>query len=110
MKLPDGTFYTPPTPASLKSKKWLGVFKYDLLIKVREVNRPYGGDNNFLRIVVALPNLAGRTMSGCEIPSFRKPFLIWESSDYTYLQPPTKDEVMAIAKKYQRRFPRIGLL
>ena len=110
MLLPNGTYYSPPKQSTLKSKKYLFVFNYDLIIKVKEVTLPYSGDTKFLRVVAAIPNLAGRTMSGYEIPSFRRPYLVWESSDYTLEEPPTAKHMEALVRRFKRQYPRVGII
>jgi len=60
-------------------RRWHGPCVY----KVREVKAPYSGESRSLRIVVAVPNMEGhRPFKNEPCVSFRKGFLLFESSDF----------------------------
>jgi hypothetical protein len=50
------------------------------MLKITATKRPISGDVIGYRIVAAIPNMAGRNY-GKEVPSFRKPYFVCESSD-----------------------------
>jgi hypothetical protein len=53
------------------------------LFKVQEINSPIMGDFRGLRVVVALPNKAGRNpFNGKPCPSFEKPYRVALFGDY----------------------------
>ena len=62
-----------------KVRRWHGPCVY----KVREVKRPYSGEVVSNRIVVAIPNMEGhRPFKDEPCVSFRKGYLVFESSDF----------------------------
>ena len=67
----------------MKVRRWHGPCVY----KVREVKRPYSGETTSLRIVVAIPNMEGhRPFKPEPCVSFRKGYLVFESSDFQFDQ------------------------
>ena len=69
------------TPRAKNLKvRWAG----SCIIKVREVKSPYHQVFRGNRILVALPNMEGRKpFSSQPAPSFLRPYLIFQTSDYT---------------------------
>lgn len=56
------------------------------IIKIKETRRPISEDTIGFRIQAAVPNMAGRDFRGNAVPSFRKPYLIAESSDFSAIE------------------------
>jgi hypothetical protein len=69
------------TKAGLRKpgRKWHG----ECIYKVREISSPIHKDFRGLRLVVAIPNMAGhKAFSSTPAPSFNKGYLLFQSSDY----------------------------
>lgn len=85
----------------------------DLLVKLCNVTRPISGRVDFQRWKAAHPNMAGRDFKGNEIPSFRPPYLVDESSDMIAIseENPALDEAITaqfFADMEGRGFKSIG--
>lgn len=54
------------------------------IIKLQDLKSPCGTPRGMYRLLAAIPNMEGRTLSGNACPSFHKPFFITQSSDIPY--------------------------
>lgn len=78
------------------------------LVRVQGKFRPISGDLQGFRLQACIPNMAGRRMVQTregiratkeEVPAFRKPYLIEESGDYSYMGAITEADVERFADK-----------
>lgn len=80
------------------SRQWTGPCIY----KIREVLSPYQQVFRGYRILIALPNMEGRKpFVGTPAPTFIRPYLIFQTSDYTEQEIGRAEELMI--KELQRR-------
>lgn len=63
------------------------------IVKVKEVKRPYSGAAIGVRLVAAIPNMAGKAF-GEAVPSFNKPYFIAESGDSNWVTEPMRERFL----------------
>ena len=69
------------------------------IAKLMEVKAPISGEMRGTRLVVAHPNMAGRTPRGDACPSFRKPYLV---AEFAWVN--SKDTVRALTEMERQGF------
>ncbi len=74
-----------------------------VIFRIREIVSPIMGDPRGYRFLVALPNMAARTMSGSATPSFDKPYYITHFGDFVDM-----DDVVLAAPKIRVTLSRMG--
>lgn len=55
-----------------------------VIIRAREVKKPISQETIGFRLEAAIPNMAGKAF-GHEVPSFKRPYFVAESSDMNYV-------------------------
>ncbi len=80
-----------------------GVLMARCLLKIKHMESPISGDKRGLRVLVATPNMASRSMSGKACPSFEKPWSIAWFGDYT-----SDEDVFLALPKVGRTLRRMG--